>query len=140
MGRDPESGQRRELVETRQVPRIAHRDGKTPSLFAKRHGVQALGHAARHEPEDVRTDQLESLRRSAGDAVLDREAEKDHLFGDLLLEERRPEPALLAGLPLNGAVPLLVRDERLFDEEVAQARHDFLKVQFTPGLPVESRA
>ena len=132
-GIDPEARQRRELVESREVSRIAHRDRETPSLLAERHRVQALGHTARHEPEDVRPDLLESLRRGGRNAVLDREAVQDDLLGGLLLQECRPESSLLAGLPEDGTLPLLVCDERLFEEEVAQARHDYSKSSLHRG-------
>jgi hypothetical protein len=50
--------------------------------------------------------------------------ENDILRG-FFLEQRRSKSPLLMGLPQDGAVPLLVGDERLFDEEVSQTRHFF---------------
>ena len=140
MRNDAETRERRELVESREVAGIAHRDREAASVLAKRHGVQALGDAAGHEAQDVRADLLERLRRGRRHPVLDGEAVENDLLGGFFLEQRRPDPSLLADLSHDGAVPLLVGDERLFDEEVAQARHDFSKLHFTRRLPVESRA
>ena len=72
--------------------------------------------------------------------MLNGEAVENDLLGGLFLEQRSPDPSLLADLPHHGAVALLVGDQRLFDEEVAQPRHDSSKLHFTRRLPVESRA
>ncbi len=132
---DAEARERRELVESREVARIAHRDREAASVPAKRHGVQALGDAAGHEAQDVRADLLERLRRRRRYPVLDGETVENDVLGGFFLEERGPDPSLLADLSHHGAVSLLVADERLFDEEVAQARHDSSNLHLTRRLP-----
>ena len=63
---DAKARECRELVESREVAGIAHRDREAAPVAAKRHGVQALGDAAGHEAQDVRADLLERLGRGGG--------------------------------------------------------------------------
>ena len=137
--RDAQTGEGGELVESREIARIAHGDGEDAALLAERHRVEALRDAAGHESQDVRTDGVERFGRGRGDPVLDGEPVGDDVLGRVLLEEGRAETPAQPPLTEHGAMPLLVRDELALEQEIAKSRHaKTFPSQFTPRARVES--